>query len=89
MGKRVRYVDNKPTLVDEEKIMLNRYSGDKAYKLDVPKVTKSGNIASRIDFSDEKMGPNFKSNAKKAVKAPEVEVAAVIEAAKPATEAVK
>jgi hypothetical protein len=31
----------------------------------------------------------IKSNAKKAVKAPEVEVAAVIEAAKPATEAVK
>ena len=60
MGKRVRYVDNKPTLVDEEKIMLNRYSGDRAYKLDVPKVTKSGNIASRTDFSDEKIGPNFR-----------------------------
>ena len=65
MGKRVRYVDNKPTLVDEEKIMLNRYSGDQAYKLDVPKVKKSGDIASRTDFSNEKIGPKFKSDAKK------------------------
>ena len=65
MAKRVRYVDNKPTLVDEEKIMLNRYSGDQAYKLDVPKVKKSGDIASRTDFSNEKIGPKFKSDAKK------------------------
>ncbi len=54
MAKKIKYVNNKPTFVyedtndDDEKL---RFGG---------KSKLSGNIASRTDFSDEKISPKFK-----------------------------
>lgn len=65
MGKRVKYVDNKPTLEDDDDGKL-RIGGKTINELLAmgSKSRPTGNIANRVDFSNEKIGPKYKAPKK-------------------------
>jgi len=67
--KKVKYINNKPTFVDEDsnddgKLRIGGKTINEILAMG-SKSKPSGNISSRVDFSNEKIGPKFKSNAKK------------------------
>ena len=68
MAKKLKYINNIPTFVDEDsnddgKLRIGGKTINELLALG-GKSKPSGNIASRTDFSDEKMGPKFKADTK-------------------------
>ena len=68
MAKKLKYINNIPTFVDEEsnddgKLRIGGKTINELLAMG-GKSKPSGNIASRTDFSDEKMGPKFKADTK-------------------------
>ena len=68
MAKKIKYINNIPTFVDEDskddgKLRIGGKTINELLAMG-GKSKPSGNIASRIDFSDEKMGPKFKADTK-------------------------
>ena len=67
MAKRIKYINNKPTFVDDStddgKLRLGGKTINELLAMG-SKSRPSGNIASRVDFSDEKIGPKFKADTK-------------------------
>jgi hypothetical protein len=65
---KVKYVNNMPTFVDEDskddgKLRIGGKTINEILAMG-SKSKPSGNIASRIDFSDEKIGPKFRADTK-------------------------
>ena len=61
---KLKYINNKPTFVDEDsnddgKLRIGGKTINEILAMG-SKTKPSGNISSRVDFSDEKMGPKFK-----------------------------
>ena len=68
MAKKLKYINNIPTFVDEDsnddgKLRIGGKTINELLAMG-GKSKPSGNIASRTDFSDEKMGPKFKADTK-------------------------
>lgn len=68
MARRIKYVNNKPTFVDDDsmddgKLRLGGKTINELLAMG-SRSRPSGNIASRVDFSDDKMGPKFKDDIK-------------------------
>jgi hypothetical protein len=68
MAKKIKYINNIPTFVDEDskddgKLRIGGKTINELLAMG-GKSKPSGNIASRTDFSDEKMGPKFKADTK-------------------------
>ena len=68
MARRIKYVNNKPTFVDEDtkddgKLRIGGKTINELLAMG-SKSRPTGNIASRVDFSDDKIGPKFKDNIK-------------------------
>jgi len=68
MAKKIKYINNIPTFVDEDsnddgKLRIGGKTINELLAMG-GKSKSSGNIASRTDFSDEKMGPKFKADTK-------------------------
>lgn len=71
MARKVKYVNGKPTFVeDNNNDGKARFFGKTINELLAMggKSTPSGNLSSRVDFSDEKIGPKFRDDTKKPIK---------------------
>jgi hypothetical protein len=68
MAKKIKYINNKPTFVDEDsnddgKLRIGGKTINELLAMG-GKSKSTGNISSRTDFSDEKIGPKFRADTK-------------------------
>lgn len=72
MTKKIKYINNKPTFVDENtnddgKLRIGGKTINELLAMG-NKSKPTGNIATRTDFSDDKIGPKFRPDIKKPIK---------------------